>query len=54
VTLLAGATLGLLWQAIAPKSHSVYMVPVASGFIAGEAMIAVLVPVLIWAGLGTP
>jgi uncharacterized oligopeptide transporter (OPT) family protein len=54
VTLLAGATLGILWQAIAPKSHSVYMVPVASGFIAGEAMIAVLVPVLIWAGFGTP
>jgi uncharacterized oligopeptide transporter (OPT) family protein len=54
VTLLAGATLGVLWQAIAPKSHSVYMVPVASGFIAGEAMIAVLVPVLIWAGFGTP
>jgi uncharacterized oligopeptide transporter (OPT) family protein len=53
-TLLVGATLGLLWQIIAPKSNSVYMVPLASGFIAGEAMIAVLVPVLIWAGFGTP
>lgn len=53
-TLLIGATLGLLWQVIAPKSNSVYMVPLASGFIAGEAMIAVLVPVLLWAGFGTP
>jgi uncharacterized oligopeptide transporter (OPT) family protein len=53
-TLLVGATIGLLWQAVAPKSYEVYMVPVASGFIAGEAMIAVLVPVLIWAGFGTP
>ncbi|MEQ1755312.1 MAG: OPT/YSL family transporter [Micropepsaceae bacterium] len=53
-TLLVGASLGMLWKAIAPKSNSVYMVPLASGFIAGEALIAVLVPVLLWAGFGTP
>jgi uncharacterized oligopeptide transporter (OPT) family protein len=51
-TILAGALFGALWHAIAPRSASVYLVPLASGFIAGEAMIAVLVPVLLYFGLG--
>ena len=54
ITLLFGATLAELWRAAAPKSFGIYMVPLASGFIAGEALIAVLVPVLLWAGFGTP
>ena len=49
-TLLIGGVLGALWTAIAPRSASVYLVPLASGFIAGEALIAVFVPVLLWAG----
>ena len=52
-TILAGAMLGALWHAIAPRSASVYLVPLASGFIAGEALIAVLVPVLLYFGFGS-
>ena len=34
------------------KSADTYMIPLASGLIAGEALIAVLVPVLLLLGLG--
>lgn len=51
-TLAIGGVLGWLWMAIAPRSASIYLVPLASGFIAGEALVAVFVPVLLWAGLG--
>jgi uncharacterized oligopeptide transporter (OPT) family protein len=46
-TIWIGGILGLLWMAIAPQSAKTYMVPLASGFIAGEALIAVVVPILI-------
>lgn len=51
-TLFAGAVFGVLWMAVARKSATVYMIPLASGFIAGEALIAVLVPVLLYFGFG--
>ena len=53
VTLLAGATLGLMWRLVARKGADIYMIPLASGLIAGEALVAVLVPVLLWLGLGS-
>ncbi len=51
-TIFVGAVLGALWWLIARRSANVYAVPLASGFIAGEALVAVLVPVLLSAGFG--
>ncbi len=51
-TIFIGAVIGAIWWVIAPRSACVYMIPLASGFIAGEALIAVLVPALLWLGLG--
>jgi uncharacterized oligopeptide transporter (OPT) family protein len=47
-----GAIVGVLWMAVAKRSATLYMVPLASGFIAGEALVAVLVPGLIFLGVG--
>jgi uncharacterized oligopeptide transporter (OPT) family protein len=46
-TIFIGGVIGLLWMAITPKAAKNYMVPLASGFIAGEALIAVLVPIIV-------
>jgi len=51
--IIVGAIFAALWMAVAGRSASVYMIPLASGFIAGEALIAVIVPVLIWLGIGS-
>ncbi|MFM9865483.1 MAG: OPT/YSL family transporter [Micropepsaceae bacterium] len=51
-TIFVGAVIGAIWWTIAPRSAGVYAIPIASGFIAGEALIAVLVPLLLWLGLG--
>ncbi len=53
-TIFVGGIIGTVWMATAPNSAKTYLVPLASGFIAGEALIAVLVPVLLTLGLGTP
>ena len=47
-----GAVAGWAWQKTSPKSAGAYLIPLASGLIAGEAMVAVIVPVLLWLGLG--
>ncbi len=51
--IFVGAVFGAVWMMTAKRSAAIYMIPLASGFIAGEALIAVLVPVLIWLGLGS-
>jgi uncharacterized oligopeptide transporter (OPT) family protein len=51
-TIFVGAVLGTIWWLIARRSYEVYAVPLASGFIAGEALVAVLVPVLLYFGFG--
>jgi uncharacterized oligopeptide transporter (OPT) family protein len=51
-TMLVGALIGMGWMKANPRGAEENMVPLASGFIAGEALIAVIVPVLLWAGLG--
>jgi uncharacterized oligopeptide transporter (OPT) family protein len=51
-TMLVGALIGMGWMKASPRGAEENMVPLASGFIAGEALIAVIVPVLLWMGLG--
>ena len=52
-TIFGGAVLGTIWWLVARRSANVYAVPLASGFIAGEALVAVLVPVLLYFGFGS-
>ncbi len=47
VTMFVGACVSWLWEKTAPRSHEQNMTPVASGFIAGEAIVAVIIPVLV-------
>ena len=46
-TLFVGGLGGAIWQRARPKSAAAYLIPLASGLIAGEAMMAVLIPVLL-------
>jgi len=51
-SLFVGGVGGAIWQRANPRSAAAYLIPLASGFIAGEAMIAVIVPVLLALHLG--
>ena len=53
-SLFVGGAAGAAWQTWRPASARTYLVPLASGLIAGETMVAVVVPVLLWLGLGHP
>jgi uncharacterized oligopeptide transporter (OPT) family protein len=50
--MFVGAAGGLIWLKTHPRTARIYSIPLASGFIAGEAMVAVVVPVLLWLHLG--
>jgi putative OPT family oligopeptide transporter len=51
VTMFLGAVAASVWGAVAKRHSERYLVPVASGFIAGEAIVAVLVPILVAIGI---
>jgi len=51
-TMFIGGLVGTVWKRAAPRSADTSLVPFASGLIAGEALVAVLVPLLLWLGLG--
>ncbi len=53
-TIFAGGLIAQLWRRLRPAQAQAYQVPLASGFIAGEALVAVLVAVggLILGALG--
>jgi uncharacterized oligopeptide transporter (OPT) family protein len=46
-----GGLVERLWWRAEPRSNERYMVPLASGFIAGEAMVAVIIPLLVVLGI---
>ena len=48
-----GAVLDQVWARIAPSSQERYSIATASGLIAGEALVAVLIPLLVTIGLMT-
>jgi uncharacterized oligopeptide transporter (OPT) family protein len=53
-SLFVGGVASEVWLRTNPRSAAAYLIPLASGLIAGEAMIAVIVPVLLALGLGHP
>ena len=46
-----GAALDTIWSKVSPSSHERYSIPIASGLIAGEALVAVAIPLLVTVGL---
>ena len=51
VTMFCGGLIGKVWTRASPKTSELYLIPLASGLIAGEALVAVIVPLLIVLGL---
>jgi uncharacterized oligopeptide transporter (OPT) family protein len=49
--IFVGAALDTAWAKVAPASHERYSIPIASGLIAGEALVAVAIPLLVTVGL---
>jgi putative OPT family oligopeptide transporter len=54
VTMVAGGLIGWVWSKASPRTSETYQTPLASGLIAGEALIAVVVPLLVLFGLVRP
>jgi uncharacterized oligopeptide transporter (OPT) family protein len=52
-TMFLGSVVDVAWGKLHKKSHETYLTPLASGFIAGEAIIAVLIPILVAIGILT-
>jgi uncharacterized oligopeptide transporter (OPT) family protein len=50
LTFIMGGVVELIWRKVSPKSDADYRIPLASGLIAGEALLAVVIAVL--AGFG--
>jgi uncharacterized oligopeptide transporter (OPT) family protein len=50
-TIFLGALADWVWEASKPDSHKRYSIATASGFIAGEAIVAVIIPLLVTLGL---
>jgi uncharacterized oligopeptide transporter (OPT) family protein len=50
-TMFLGGLGGYIWEKIDKKSYDSYSTPLASGLIAGEAVVAVIAPVLDVAGV---
>jgi putative OPT family oligopeptide transporter len=46
-----GAAADSIWAQLSPQSHDRYSIPIASGLIAGEALVAVVIPLLVTVGL---
>jgi uncharacterized oligopeptide transporter (OPT) family protein len=51
-TMFIGGLVGVIWKKASPKTAEINLVPLASGLIAGEALVAVIVPLSLWLGLG--
>jgi uncharacterized oligopeptide transporter (OPT) family protein len=46
-----GSIVERVWHRVDAPSHERYMIPVSSGFMAGEAIVAVIIPLLIVLGI---
>jgi uncharacterized oligopeptide transporter (OPT) family protein len=54
IAMFAGGIVDLVWRRADRRSNASYMTPLASGLIAGEAIVAVIVPLLVILGLVRP
>jgi uncharacterized oligopeptide transporter (OPT) family protein len=52
--MFVGSVVDWLWRRSDARSNELYSIPLASGLIAGEALIAVIIPLLVVLGLVTP
>jgi uncharacterized oligopeptide transporter (OPT) family protein len=50
-TMFVGGLLGTIWDKADKKTSDLYSTPLASGLIAGEAILAVIVPLLVALGV---
>src|SRR5262245_33587012 len=46
-----GGVVEVVWRRLSPETYDVFLPPVASGFIAGEALVAVTIPLLVVLGI---
>jgi uncharacterized oligopeptide transporter (OPT) family protein len=46
VPMLAGGVLQFVWQKVSPRTEGVYSIPLASGFITGEALVLLILAAL--------
>jgi uncharacterized oligopeptide transporter (OPT) family protein len=51
VTMVLGGVIAKVWTKTSPRTSEPYLIPLASGLIAGEALVAVIVPLLVVLGL---
>jgi uncharacterized oligopeptide transporter (OPT) family protein len=51
ITMFLGALVAVGWRRASPEAAERHIIPAASGFIAGEAIIAVLIPILVAIGI---
>jgi uncharacterized oligopeptide transporter (OPT) family protein len=51
IVMFLGSVVDTIWRRINPASNEAYMVPLASGLIAGEAIVAVVIPLLVALGV---
>jgi uncharacterized oligopeptide transporter (OPT) family protein len=51
VTMVLAGLIAWVWGRGSPRTSELYMTPLASGLIAGEALVAVVVPLLVLAGV---
>jgi uncharacterized oligopeptide transporter (OPT) family protein len=51
ITMFLGGVAELAWRLLRPRSAERHLTPLASGFIAGEAVVAVVIPMLVAAGV---
>jgi putative OPT family oligopeptide transporter len=49
--IFVGAVLDQIWMRVSPDSHKKYAIATASGLIAGEALVAVIIPLLVTLGV---
>jgi uncharacterized oligopeptide transporter (OPT) family protein len=53
VTIFLGACIDWVWRKANPRHAEKYAIPVASGLIAGEALVGVILPILVSLGVMT-
>ena len=49
-TMFVGGLVGEIWRKLSRDAYEHHVTPLASGFIAGEAIVAVLIPILVAIG----